>query len=149
MMNREVLLKASIMRMGMRSGKGILFLLVILSWGASCDQDDPPRDYTSIEGIFTCQESSAQAGIRQYLVEIDKVQETEGLYIISNFHNKGETEFLFAELASDSLWITNQAISDISVNGEGPVGPDFRSINLYYETDDGIIILDYYASYTR
>jgi hypothetical protein len=137
------------MKTGKWSGKQLVILCLILTLGFACDQNEPQGEYTSIEGIFSCQESSAYSGIRNYLVEIDRVKGNEDLYIISNFHNKGENEFLYAELAQDTLWIFNQAISDISVDGKGPVGEDFRSIHLYYETDDGITVLDYYAIYTR
>jgi len=148
-MNQEIFWKLYAMKMEKRSGKWILILLMILSLGASCEQNDPPADYTSIEGIFTCQESSPHEGIRSYLVEIDSVKDTDGLYIISNFHNKGANEFLYTDLDRDTLFIFNQAISDISVEGKGPVGSDFRSIQLNYVTDDGVTILDYYATYSR
>ena len=55
----------------------------------------------------------------------------------------------FAEFIQDSLRIFNQVISELSINGKGPVAADFRTIYLYYETDDGITVLDYYANYTR
>ncbi len=122
-----------------------LFILMLIG----CDNNTEPITPTDITGVYTCQESSPHAGIRKYFVEIDKVKNTGDLYIISNFHNKGENEFLFAELSQDTLRIINQAITEISVDGKGPVGTDFRSITLYYETDDGITVLDYYANYTR
>jgi hypothetical protein len=134
----------------MRSSSSILTGVIITLFSVtSCDQSTQPGDFSSIEGIYTCQESSSHAGVRNYLVEIDKVKDTENLYIICNFHNKGENEFLFAELQIDTLVIANQPISDISVNGKGPVEPDFRTIWLNYVTDDGITILDYYASFKR
>jgi len=125
-------------------GVQILFLLLI-----SCNNTTKPVTHTDITGIYTCQESSPYSGIRKYIVEVDQVKETENLYIISNFHNKGVNEFLYAELDGDTLRIANQAISDISIDGKGPIGEDFKLISLYYETDDGITVLDYYASYSR
>jgi hypothetical protein len=115
----------------------------------SCERDQPPVSYTSISGIYTCQESSSYSGVRQYPVEIDRVRDTDNQYSISNFHNKGENEFVFAELTDDTLRIFQQAISDISVNGKGPVSDDLRTIMLEYQTDDGIIILDYFTVYKR
>jgi len=137
------------MNMEKSSGNILAGMIITLLLFNSCDQTGPSGDFSSIEGIYTCQESSSHAGVRNYLVEIDQVKDAENLYIISNFHNKGENEFLFAELRQDTLFISYQPISDISVNGKGPVDPDFRSIRLSYVTDDGITILDYYASYTR
>lgn len=127
----------------------IVILFMTLTGMVSCDQDTDPVTYSDINGIYTCQESSPHSGIRKYIVEIDRVKDMNDLYIISNFHNKGINEFLFAELDGDTLRIVNQAILQISVEGKGPVGNDFRSISLYYETDDGITLLDYSASYTR
>lgn len=137
------------MRMVRRSisyviGVQILFLLLI-----SCNSTTEPVTHTDITGVYTCQESSPYSGIRKYIVEVDRVKEMENLYIISNFHNKGINEFLYAELDVDTLRIDNQAISDISIDGKGPVGEDYKIISLYYETDDGITVLDYYASYSR
>jgi len=120
---------------------------VIIS--VSCDLNSDPVNYASLTGIYTCQEYSSHAGVRQYPVEIDKVSDSENLYIISNFHNKGESEFLFAELSLDTLRISNQAISELTVNGKGTVGKDFRSILLNYLTDDGQTILDYSSTYSR
>jgi hypothetical protein len=135
--------------MAKKLNKLLLSMSVIFLLGSSCETDKPPVNYTSIEGIYTCQETSAHSGVREYIVEVDRVKDHETLYIISNFHNKGENEFLFAELAQDTLIIFNQAISNLSVNGKGSIGHDFKSIHLLYETDDGIIALDYMASYTR
>jgi hypothetical protein len=137
------------MKTGKRPGKRLIGLLLVLLPAVSCDQSDPQAHYDSIEGIFKCQEASPHAGVRNYLGEIDGVKDAGGLFIISNFHNKGENEFLYAELSNDTLWIVNQPISDISVNGKGPVSADFRTIHLDYVTDDGITILDYYATYSR
>ncbi len=137
------------MKMGKRFNRlaisaGIFILLV-----AGCDRKTDPVIPTSLTGVYSCQESSAHSGIRKYFAERANVKDTDDLYIISNFHDKGESEFLFAELKQDTLSIINQSITEIRVEGKGPVGKDFRSVNLYYETDDGITILDYYALYTR
>lgn len=123
--------------------------MLLVGMCKSCNETGPSGDYTSIEGVYTCQESSPHAGQRQYPVEIDKVNDSENLYIIVNFHNKGESEFLYAELDINTLRITNQTISNIRVDGEGTVDEEFRSIRLDYLTDDGASILDYYSSYTR
>ncbi len=126
----------------------VVLAFIPFLWMA-CDRNDEPVDYNSIVGIYTCSESSAHGGLKQYPVEIDRVHDTENRYIIVNFHNKGESEFLFAELVRDTIYISNQAISDISVNGKGLVNDDYRNIQLSYVTDDGVTILDYFASYKR
>ena len=124
-------------------------MLGLISTGSSCENENPPVTFTSVSGLYTCQETSAHAGLRRYFVEIDPVKDQENLFIISNFHNKGENEFLFAELVADTLHIFNQAITEISVNGKGVIAVDYREISLFYETDDGIATLDYQALYTR
>jgi hypothetical protein len=132
-----------------RSGNWIIILSLLVITGASCDSEDTPENYTSIEGIYTCQETSSHSGVRQYPIEIDKVKNTVDQYIIINFQNKGENEFIFANLSFDTILIANQAIVDIIVNGKGLVGRDYRSIRLNYLTDDGITILDYHSDCTR
>lgn len=128
--------------------RGFFLILLLGSMCVSCDETGS-GNYTSIEGVYTCQESSPHAGTRQYPVEIDKVKDSENLYIIVNFHNKGQSEFLYAELDINTLRISNQIISDIRVEGEGQVAEEYRSIQINYLTDDGNSILDYYSSYTR
>jgi hypothetical protein len=115
----------------------------------SCEPTETPADYTSIAGVYTCQETSPHAGIRRYVVELNRVSGSDDLYIITNFHNAGEIEFLYAEKDGDSILINNQVISGLVVNGSGSIGEDFRVIDLYYETDDALTLLDYYARYSR
>ncbi len=117
--------------------------------GASCDSNNTSGDYSSIVGIYTCHESSAHSGVRQYPVEIDRVKNSEDQYIILNFNNTGENEFLFAQQSNDTLLIVNQAIAELVVNGEGVIGKDFKSIQLSYLTDDGLTILEYYSTFSR
>jgi hypothetical protein len=115
----------------------------------SCENENQEVIYRGIAGIYSCQETSAHSGMRKYIVEIDRVREKEDLFIISNFHNAGENEFLYAEFDHDTLRIENQVISHLSVNGHGMVSEGFRIIDLRYKTDDGITILDYSATFTR
>jgi hypothetical protein len=122
---------------------------MVLCMAIGCEQANPPGTYSSIEGIFSCRESSAHTGSRQYLVEIDKVHDENDLYIISNFHNRGENEFIYAEYSSDTLQIFNQVLENMTINGKGIVSGDYRTIDLAYITDDGITVLDFFASYTR
>lgn len=131
-----------------RLGRWFLIIPLLGSMCISCDETGT-GNYTSIEGVYSCQESSPHAGMRQYPVEIDKVKDSENLYIIVNFHNKGQSEFLYAELDIDTLRISNQVIQNIRVDGQGFIEEEYRSIQLNYLTDDGAAILDYYSAYTR
>lgn len=115
----------------------------------SCERPETPADFTSVAGVYTCQETSPHSGVRRYVVEIDRVRDRDDLYIISNFHNAGENEFIYVELSGDSVLINSQAIAGLIINGRGTVGEEFRIIDLYYETDDAVTLLDYYARYSR
>jgi hypothetical protein len=126
-----------------------LYILVLPFLFASSCEDPPVVDYTSIEGFYSCNESSSHSGYRNYIVEIDEVNSQENTYIIANFHNLGDNDFLYAEYLNDTLYIKNQVINTIFVNGKGKVSDDFKQVNLYYETDDGVVELDYYATYQR
>lgn len=137
------------MKMDRRYASWIITLSFMVMMAASCDSNKTSGDYSSIVGIYTCQESSAHSGVRQYPVEIDRVKNSEDQYIILNFNNKGENEFLFAQQSNDTLLIDNQAIAELVVNGKGLIGKDFKSIQLSYLTDDGLTILDYYATFSR
>jgi len=122
----------------------LVFLAII-----SCDRKKNDVILTDITGVYTCQESSPYSGIRNYFIEIDKIEDEEGRYIISNFHSLGDNEFIFADFRHDTLRISGQVVAGFRVNGSGPVANDFRLISLYYEMDDGLSILDYYVTYRR
>ncbi len=126
----------------------IILLLLPLLVAASCDER-PENVYTNIEGVYTCNERSAHDGIRNFLVEIDKVQAEQNLYIIDNFHNLGDNQFIRAELVGDTLFINNQIIENLTVNGRGAVSSDFKQIEFTYITYDRFVELDYYATFQR
>ena len=124
---------------------GLALVLVL----ASCERIGTGGPYSSPEGIYTCQESSVHSGVRKYFVEVDPVRDADDLYILCNFHNQGENDFIYARYANDSMILENQVIRDLTVNGKGPVSEDFTSIILYYTTDDGITQLDFAATMVR
>ena len=125
-----------------------ILLILPLLIAASCE-DKPENVYTSIEGVYTCNERSAHAGIRNFLVEIDKVQAEQNLYIIDNFHNLGDNQFIRGELDGDTLFINNQIIGNLTVNGKGAISSDFKQIEFTYITYDRFVELDYYATFQR
>ncbi len=129
---------------------GLLTGLLALLLFVSCDHNEGQEaDYSDIPGVYSCQEASAYGGIRKYIVEVDAVNGRDDLYIISNFHNKGQNEFLYVERRDQELDINQQTITDLYVDGSGSIADDFSRIKLSYETDDGTTILDYSVSYTR
>lgn len=123
-----------------------VFILTVFL--ASCD-NNPEVNYSSIDGFYSCEEGSAHAGIRKYILEIDKVSSQDNTYIIANFHNLGDNEFLYAEYLQDTLYIRNQVVSVFFVNGKGKVYDDFKRIELFYTADDGVQELGYSAVLVR
>lgn len=125
---------------------GLILCCALLS---ACNKDTLPGELDNLTGVFSCQESSTYSGIRKYLVEFDQVANSPGQYIISNFHNQGDNEFIYADYQNDTLWIINQLLGDLRISGKGPVDPDFRTVRLYYESDDGLNIFDFHVLYER
>jgi hypothetical protein len=132
----------------MKMKNKIILLLLPLLLAASCEER-PENVYSNIEGVYTCNERSAHAGIRNFLVEIDQVAGEQDLYIIDNFHNMGDNEFIRTELVGDTLFINNQIIGNLTVNGKGAVNSDFKRIEFTYITYNRILELDYFATFKR
>ncbi len=126
----------------------VIFLLLCFA-GTSCDKGSEGGTFGDPEGAYACQENSAYMGYREYIVEIDKVKNRTGQYIISNFHNRGDSEFVYATLKNDSVFIDHQVISGLFVDGSGRINGEFNRIELNYTTDDGNLQLQYFAVYTR
>lgn len=124
------------------------FAIALVMSLAGCDTT-PEGNYTSIEGFYSCNEGSAHSGYKKYIVEIDKVNSQDNTYIIANFHNQGDNEFLYAEYTQDTLYIKNQLISNLFVLGKGKVYDDFKRVELLYTTDDGVVQLEYSALLER
>lgn len=122
------------------------WLLAILL--TSCDEK-PEVVYTRVDGVYTCSEESVHLGYRKYIIEIDRVGETGDQYIISNFHNSGQSEFLYCMIRNDSLVIADQVIGNLFVNGRGTISEDYREIEVFYFVDDGVVELDYNAHFER
>ncbi len=121
--------------------------MAILSIASSCEEEE--INYNDIKGVYTCTEASSHSGYRNYIVEIDKVNNQDDLYIILNFHNTGVNEFIYAEYRNDSIYIENQVISTFFVNGKGKVFSDFKRMEILYETDDGVVELEYQVVFER
>lgn len=130
----------------LRIKKYLFILLPILYF--SCNGGEEIT-YTGIEGLFSCDENSAELGYRKYIVEIQDVPSQENTYILANFHNLGDNEFLYIEHIGDSIFINNQIILQYFVDGKGRVSEDFREITLSYTADDGTRELEYYVMLSR
>lgn len=125
---------------------------VIIVFGLStynCENQTGDKVYTGLTGAYSCQENSVYSGYKKYIIEIDKVKSQEDLFIISNFHNQGNIEFLYATYKNDSIFIENQVISGLFINGKGSVNQNFNNIEIFYHTDDGNTEMEYFAVYSR
>lgn len=123
--------------------------LIITITFSSCETFKNGNLYSSLTGAYTCEETSAYDGYKKYLAEIDEVSSQDQLFIISNFHNQGQSEFIYVTMIGDSLFIENQLINGLFINGKGSVNKDFNKITLKYKTDDGNIEINYIARYSR
>lgn len=126
----------------------ILFLIGILMVSPACDTNKNIT-YTKVDGIYVCKQSSTISGTLKYIVEIDQVVSQENLLIISNFLNQGDLNFIYCEKQGDSLYIRDQQLASTTINGKGVIADDFKLVMLEYTTDNGSIIVDYFAEYTR
>lgn len=133
----------------LRKWKTCSFLLFLLFFSVSCEQEKAEKTYTSLEGVFSCEENSTYGGYRKYIVEIDEVTAQDHVYIISNFHNQGHAEFIYANLRNDSIFIENQLISNLFISGKGIVNDPLNEIKLVYIVDDGNQEIEYFALYKR
>ena len=122
---------------------------IFLLFCSSCGDSNSDIVFNSVKGVYKCQENSVHSGFRSYLVELDSVKNQENLFIILNFHNSGENEFLYAIIRDDSISIENQLINNMFISGEGIISKDLKKIDIFYLTDDGLTQLDYYAKLFR
>ncbi|MFW5644576.1 MAG: hypothetical protein ACOCZL_01560 [Bacteroidota bacterium] len=139
------------MRKGLRKQKiSNIVLLFLLFFSISCEEEKTEKTYESLEGIYRCEENSPYTGHRKYIVEIDQVNDQENLFIISNFHNQGNAEFIYANRQNDSvLLIENQLISNLYIHGEGTVNNGLNEVKMIYTVDDASMEVEYYALYSR
>ena len=114
----------------------------------SCTNNEP-KVYTTIIGSWHCAESSPY-GSRNYLVDIDRNRTDTTQYLLSNFYNQGDTEFIFSHMSGKTLTITQQQIFSFTVkSGTGLVSTDFKRIELDYNIYDGSTEIKVHAIYTR
>jgi hypothetical protein len=127
----------------------LTLLALLMLFTASCNDKRDDVVFTSLTGVYECHENSVHSGFRSYLVEMDKVTGQDHLYIILNFHNSGDNEFIFALVDNDTLRIDNQLINSMFVSGKGKISDDLRTIELFYITDDGRTQLEFFSRIFR
>jgi hypothetical protein len=116
---------------------------------SACNEQEKGKVYQKPDGAWTAELSSAQSVYVKYLVEIDKVKTSSDVYIISNFNNLGISEFVYANLRGDSLFIENQSISGIFIDGKGKFNKEFNHLDITYKTDNGSMEIVYFGRFSR
>ena len=97
----------------------------------SCENEGP-AEFTSISGIWRCEEIDETAAVRIFNLDIDKVQSYDDTFLILNFHNAGESDYVRAYSTGDTLQIPLQGLKNFIVSGKGIIAPDFKLLTLDY-----------------
>ena len=125
-----------------------LFIGICLIALVSCTSN-APQVYTTIVGSWHCAESSVY-GSRNYLADIDRKLSDTTQYLLSNFYNQGDNEFILAHLSGSSLTIVQQQIVAQTVkSGTGIVSKDFKTITFDYNIYDGSNEIKVHSVYSR
>lgn len=132
----------------MKTALKILNILTLALLIAACG-DNEPKVHTSIAGTWRCEETSSLNGTRTYLIDIDQTKSDTTQYLISNFYNTGDTEFIKVKLKSNKLTITQQPTSNITVSSLSGTVIDLTQIMLSYTVRDGLNDIKIEASYSR
>lgn len=128
----------------------LTLLLTIMLISSAC-KDDSPATYSSIEGIWRCEESSATTGNRAYLVDIYRKSTDTTQYVITNFYNTGDMEYIVVKLKSGKLSLSQQPTADISIKAFAGTltGNNYKNIGFSYTVYDGTRDINFTANYSR
>lgn len=124
----------------------VLFLALMVM---ACTESSKNTDYSTISGIWNCEEFDQYSNVRNYIVDIDNVVGYDNIFIISNFHKAGDDLFVRATVSENTLLIPQQAIGNYIVAGEGTITTDNKRINLQYTVNAGGGIKIYESVYYR
>jgi len=125
-----------------------LNLLAVILILTACGDNDP-KVHTTIAGTWRCEETSSLNGTRTYLVDIDQTISDTTQYLISNFYNTGDVEYIKVKLKSNKLTITQQPTSNITVSNFSGTVIGLTQINLSYTVRDGLSDVKVEATYSR
>lgn len=130
--------------------KKILLLSILAYIFLSCEESGP-KVYTSISGTWRCEEINPIIGDRVYLVDIDRKRADTTQYLISNFYNTSDLDYIVVKLKSSQFTLAQQSTADINIksfNGN-LIGTNFKRIELTYKIYDGIRDISASAILTR
>ena len=121
--------------------KKISTLLVVISISLlgfqGCNDDVTIDDTDSRDFLiktWRCTEHSDYGGTYDVVVTKDPIYENR--ILLSNFHELGN-ETIYATLEGSMLYIPSQTIFDHTVEGEGAIASNQKTIDWDYSVDDG------------
>ena len=123
-------------------------LIAVCLLFVSCGDNDP-KVHTSIAGTWRCEETSSINGTRSYLIDIDRTISDTSQYIITNFYNSGDAEYIKVRLKNNKLTITQQPTSNLTVSSLSGTVIDLKQILMSYSVRDGLNDIKVEASYSR
>lgn len=94
--------------------------------------DRKEREYTTISGVWTVEESGDVTSFRRYNASIYPSDIYPGVYVISNLGNLGDRVEVLAEANGQQIIVRDQMIQGYSFEGEGVASGDFTVIDLQY-----------------
>ncbi|MBN2485371.1 MAG: hypothetical protein JXB34_05320 [Bacteroidales bacterium] len=129
--------------------KSISLALFIVIGALACTDNSSEKNYSTISGLWNCDEIDEYSALRNYIVDIDNVVNSNNIFIIVNFHNAGNDFFVRATVNEENLIISKQAIGNYLVEGTGIISPDNKRIELEYKVFQESSIRVYQCLYWR
>lgn len=114
--------------------KVFLPILAIATIFSSCDPETVPDEVdvaSEIEGKWWCEDNDGLT----YNVTVNKIADNK--IKIENFNNLGESESVSVDVYDDNTMVlTEQSVSTVTVNGSGTISPGYESMQLDYTVTD-------------
>ena len=127
--------------------KTILVLFITLVF-VSCTSKEP-KIHTTIEGVWRCTEIKNNTASQSYLLDIIRLTSDTTMYVVSNFHNTGDSEFVKLKLTSSKLQLAEQPTANISIESFSGTVESLKLIQLQYIVNDSRYTNSISATYTR
>ena len=118
-----------------------IVLLSVVIFASSCKQEEN-TSFDSIDGNWSCSETSSEFGMQQYDVKITRDSQDTTKYYFDNFYQLGSGIKTYGYLDEYSVTIPTQIVDGQTLNGTGEVSGSFKSISLTYTADDGGGVID-------
>jgi hypothetical protein len=114
----------------------------------SCTNNEPVV-HTTIAGVWRCTEITNHTSSQSYLLDIQRSVSDTTMYIVSNFHNTGDNEFVKLKLTSTKLQLAEQPSANISIKNFSGTVESLKLIQLQYTVSDVKYDSSVTATYSR